>query len=125
MTIKGAYIWDDVTIGDGSMIRRTVVAHGVVVGRGCTVEPGSLLSFGVRIADKMTIKGTSRISKAKRKRGDDESLETVTTDIQIVGEDGEGYEFHGSDSEDEDAEDKDSRGLSKTYLPPHVLIRLT
>jgi translation initiation factor eIF-2B subunit epsilon len=113
VTIEGAYIWDDVSIGDGTTIRRAVVAHEAVIGRGCTVEPGSLLSFGVKIADKVTIKGNSRVSRLKRNRGDG-PLESVT-DIQIVGEGGEGYEFHGSDSEDEDADDKDARGLGKTY----------
>ena len=51
VTIEGAYIWDDVTIEDDSFIRQTIVASRTSIGKRCKIEPGALVSFGVRLPD--------------------------------------------------------------------------
>lgn len=55
--IEGAYIWDDVTVEDGSTIRQSIIANSGIVGRNCTIEPGSLLSFGVQVPESTTVHG--------------------------------------------------------------------
>jgi translation initiation factor eIF-2B subunit epsilon len=98
VTLEGAYIWDNVVIGDGTTVRQAIIADGVVVGNKCAVEPGSLLSFGVKIADSVTVSEGRRITKAPR----EEDGQSPAYDSEIVGADGEGYEYVPYDDEDED-----------------------
>jgi translation initiation factor eIF-2B subunit epsilon len=104
VTIQNAYIWDDVVIGDGSIIERAIVGNKAVIGKRCKIEQGSLISYGVRIADHKGIKEGSRITRAKRKENDlsDDAAVSVPTDISIVGDGGEGYPFF----EEEDSDDE-------------------
>lgn len=105
VTIQNAYIWDNVVVGDGSTVDRAIVASEVVVGRNCKIQPGALLSYGVRIADNMNIKEGSRITRAKRKLDDEESdqEDCIRTDSAIVGEGGEGYELQELDDFDDES----------------------
>ncbi|KAL2072226.1 hypothetical protein VTL71DRAFT_11569 [Oculimacula yallundae] len=107
VTINNAFLWDDVSVGDGSTVDRTIIASEAVVGKGCKIQPGALLSFGVRIADNKEVTENSRITCAKRKAddyndSDNEPLIAVPTDPAIVGEGGSGYGF----DDDSDAEDE-------------------
>ena len=108
--IEGAYIWDDAVVGDGSTIRQAIVANEAVVGRNCMVESGALLSYGVRIADDMTLPGTSRITRAKRKG-------ISTSDTAIVGKGGEGYHY-ASDSDDDTSDTSSTTFSHLVYLHP-------
>lgn len=104
VSLDGAYIWDNVVIGDGTKIHHAVVADGVVVGNHCTVEPGALLSYGVKIANEMTVSEGKRITTAGE----------VSSDPAVVGEDGVGYEFFHDEGEDESDDESDaSSGLGK------------
>jgi translation initiation factor eIF-2B subunit epsilon len=103
VAIQNAYIWDDVVISDGSAVDRAIVASNAVVGKNCKIQPGALLSFGVRIADGKEVKSGVRITRAKRKpEGDGGETQTVPSESEIVGEGGEGYEFHDEDEEDDE-----------------------
>lgn len=104
VTISDAYIWDDVVVGEGSTVTQAIIASEAVVGQDCIISAGSLLSFGVRIADKTTIAPGSRITRAKRKRADveGEPLARVPADTALVGSSGEGYGFSDSESEPDD-----------------------
>jgi translation initiation factor eIF-2B subunit epsilon len=103
VAIQNAYIWDDVVISDGSAVDRAIVASNAVVGKNCKIQPGALLSFGVRIADGKEVKSGVRITRAKRKpEGDEAEAQTVPSESEIVGEGGEGYEFHDEDEEDDE-----------------------
>jgi translation initiation factor eIF-2B subunit epsilon len=103
VAIQNAYIWDDVVISDGSTVDRAVVASNAVVGKNCKIQPGTLLSFGVRIADGKEVKSGVRITRARRKpEGDEGEAQTVPSESEIVGEGGEGYEFHDEDEEDDE-----------------------
>ena len=61
--IEGAYIWDDVTVGDGSIIRESIVANDTTIGNNCTVESGTLISFGVQLPDHIGISTDRKIDR--------------------------------------------------------------
>ncbi|KAL5333042.1 nucleotide-diphospho-sugar transferase [Aspergillus crustosus] len=98
VTLEDAYIWDNVVIRDGTTVRQAIIADDVVIGNKCTVEPGSLLSFGVKIADGVTVNDGRRITNAIR----EEDGATTESDPQVVGEGGKGYEYVPYEDEDED-----------------------
>ncbi|KAB8079400.1 nucleotide-diphospho-sugar transferase [Aspergillus leporis] len=108
VTLEGAYIWDGAVIGDGTTVRHAIVAENVRVGSNCTVEPGTLLSFGVKIADGMTISRGKRITNAPR----EEDGEVPESEPEVVGAGGEGYEYVPyEDEDDSDTESNASSGL--------------
>ncbi|KAF2402563.1 translation initiation factor eIF-2B subunit epsilon [Trichodelitschia bisporula] len=113
VTIENSFIWGDVVIGDGSVIRRAVIANGVVIGKGCTILPGALLSYGVRIADGVIVRAERRITTTKRRRHDEDSApaEKGSPDAEIVGRNGDGFEYHDSEDEDEDLPGLKGTGL--------------
>lgn len=95
--LDGAYVWDGVTIGDNTDVRGAIIADGVTIGKDCSIAPGALLSYGIRIADGMKIESGKRITKSRRDGS------AATSDPAVVGADGEGYEFiQGEDEEDEE-----------------------
>ncbi|KAL8794532.1 MAG: hypothetical protein Q9195_002867 [Heterodermia aff. obscurata] len=63
--VSGSYVWDDVQIGDGTKIDRAVVASGARIGKNCSICPGSLISFGVHLADGINVSGAHRIKPMK------------------------------------------------------------
>ncbi|OQE24467.1 hypothetical protein PENSTE_c007G06910 [Penicillium steckii] len=112
--LEGAYIWDNVVIGDGSDIRGAILADGVVIGKDCTIEPGALLSYGVKIADGVKVESGKRISKSKRDGS------AAPTDNAVVGEGGEGYEFIQGEDEDEDEDDISVASSGLVYRMPEL-----
>ncbi|KAI9787601.1 MAG: hypothetical protein M1839_000132 [Geoglossum umbratile] len=119
VSIDGSHIWDDTIIGDGSEVQGAIIANGVLVGRNCDINPGALVSYGVRLAEGTSVSSSSRITMAKRKRDDDEGPKTVLSDAAVVGEGGEGYEFEESESED-DNEPKAAASPSRLYGLPNL-----
>ena len=97
--VEGAHLWNGVIVGDGSIVRQAIIAENAVVGKKCKIEPGALISFGVKIADGMVVKGTSRITRAKT-----DEHPRPTSNVKIVGEGGEGYE-HGNFEDEDDVEE--------------------
>ncbi|KAM0134223.1 hypothetical protein ACHAP3_005536 [Botrytis cinerea] len=124
VTIKNAYIWDDVIVGDGSSVEQTIVANNVLIGQKCKISEGSLLSFGVRIADGVEVAKGSRITTGQRAKdgfeSDDETADSTPSDPKIVGEGGEGYEF----IDEEEFEDEESSAFhsSLMYSTAHLNI---
>jgi translation initiation factor eIF-2B subunit epsilon len=113
VTLDGAYIWDGVVIGDGTTVRQAIIADKVVVGNNCSVEPGALLSYEVKIADGVTVSEGRRITKASREEGGG----LAANDPDVVGEGGEGHEyFHEEDEDEDDTVSNASSGLG-THLP--------
>jgi translation initiation factor eIF-2B subunit epsilon len=100
--IDGAYLWDYASVGDGSVVKKSVIANEASIGRKCTIEEGALISYGVAIGEGKTIRGEHRITRAKRRRENDEELIRGDPDLEVVGKGGDGFEFHDSDEEDED-----------------------
>ncbi|KAF2272152.1 translation initiation factor eIF-2B subunit epsilon [Westerdykella ornata] len=102
VTISGTYIWDNSIIGDGCTVRECIIASDASLGERCKVEPGALISYGVKIADDMTIRGDHRITKARRKRDVGEEVEEGESNPAVVGKGGKGFEFYDEDEEDEE-----------------------
>ncbi|RKF62851.1 putative translation initiation factor eIF-2B subunit epsilon [Erysiphe neolycopersici] len=105
VTIKNAYIWDDVKVGDGSLINRAIVANRCVIGKNCNIKSGALISFGVRIGDGIVVKEGQRITRSPRTNYDDNfeiSSYTALSDPTLVGEDGEGHICDEDSDEDEE-----------------------
>ncbi|KAH0538524.1 hypothetical protein FGG08_004911 [Glutinoglossum americanum] len=121
VSIDGSHIWDDTIIGDGSEVRGAIVASGVIVGRNCNIKPGALVSYGVRLAEEVSVSGNSRITRSQRKHESDEESKAVSSDAAIVGEGGEGYEFKESDAEDDD-EPKTIPSPSHLYSLPNLAL---
>lgn len=94
VNIDKSYLWDDVVVGDGSSVRQAIIANDVMIGKNCKIEPGALISFGVRIADDTIVIGTSRVTRAERR----EHIDSASTDNSIVGKGGDGY-LYCEDSE--------------------------
>ncbi|MCJ1351693.1 MAG: hypothetical protein MMC33_001677 [Icmadophila ericetorum] len=101
VTIEGSYIWDDVSIGDGSVVKNAIIANESSIGSACNIQPGALISYGVRIAANATISGHQRITRA---RNLNQNSQSTQTDPSVVGKGGEGYAYTpDSDSEDSSA----------------------
>jgi translation initiation factor eIF-2B subunit epsilon len=115
--IDGAYIWGDVVIQDGAVITQAIIANEAVVGKDCKIEAGALISYAVRIADGVTVQGTSKITRAKRKREDGDEVVRGEPDVKIVGDKGDGFEYV------EDEEINAVEGLADTGLGEFVLLR--
>ena len=62
--IEGAYLWDDVRIGEGTNVKKALIASNAIIGRNCNIAPGALISFGVKIPDNSTITATSKLTNA-------------------------------------------------------------
>jgi translation initiation factor eIF-2B subunit epsilon len=105
VTIQNAYIWDDVIVGDGSTVDRAIIASEAVIGKQCQVQPGALISWGVRIANNKEVEAGARITRAKRKLDDmsEEEPKAVPADPLIVGEGGDGYAFDDDEDSDDEA----------------------
>jgi translation initiation factor eIF-2B subunit epsilon len=119
VVLNGAYIWDDAVIGDGSVVTRAVVANEAVVGKNCIIEAGALISYSVKIADGTTVKGSSRITRVNRKSAvdseEEEELTRARPDPRVVGINGDGVEYFGSDEEDDDDEGQDYFGPARSH----------
>jgi translation initiation factor eIF-2B subunit epsilon len=109
VTIHNSYLWDGVSIGDGTVVDRAIIANEAAIGRKCKIQPGALISYGVRIADNTEVHASSRITRAKRKAdefSDEPATISVPSDPSIVGSNGEGYLFT------EDSDEEDDEGLA-------------
>lgn len=99
--LDGVYLLDDVHIGDGTIATHAMIAANTTIGKNCKIEDDSLIAFGVKIADNMTVARGSRISRYQRKRGSDGGLLKANTNTTVVGKTGEGALLEADDDEDE------------------------
>ncbi|KAK0610462.1 nucleotide-diphospho-sugar transferase [Bombardia bombarda] len=100
--IEDSYIWDDAVIGDNSTVAYSILAASVVVGQGSHIPNGSLISYGVRIGDNVSLPKaqTQRISLLT------EHGDSAQTDGSVVGRGGKGA-FYRQIIDDEDNSDED------------------
>lgn len=110
--LDGAYVWDGVTIGDNTDVRGAIIADGVTIGKDCSIAPGALLSYGIRIADGMKIESGKRITKSRRDGS------AATSDPAVVGADGEGYEFIQGEDDEEEEDDASVASSGLVYRMP-------
>ena len=109
--IEGSYLWNDVTIEDDSVVKQAIIADGAVIGKACRIEPGALISYGVRIADNTIIPGTSKITREKRKT----TVNSTETDTAIVGQGGEGYSYFPDSDDNSETSSANSSHLIYQY----------
>lgn len=107
--LENAYIWDGVIVGEDTEIKNAVVADGAVIGSQCRLEPGSLVSYGVKVADGVTIPKGLRVTKEFPQA-------SVPPNVKVVGAGGEGHEFIPEEEEDEGNEDPVLSSLSESNL---------
>ena len=114
--ISGSYVWDDVKIGDGTKVRRAIIASGARIGKDCVIEPGALISFGAHLDDGTNVSGTSRVLRANRK---DEESDMKNDVSQAAGVSGSTSQAPSSD-DDSDASSilGISNGLSNSRVSP-------
>lgn len=110
--LDGAYIWDGVVIGDNTDIRGAIIADGVVLGKNCSIAPGALVSYGVKVADGMQIDTGKRIARSGRDGSD------TSSDPEVVGAGGEGYEFIQGDDDEEEEDDVSVASSGLVYRMP-------
>ncbi|CAG8906430.1 unnamed protein product [Penicillium egyptiacum] len=114
VNLDGAYIWDDVVIGDNTDVRGAIIADGVVIGKNCAVAAGSLLSYGVKIADNIWVESGKRVTKTRNDGG------VAKNDPTVVGEGGQGYEFIHGEEEDSDDDDVSIASSGLVYRMPNL-----
>ncbi|TQS37011.1 hypothetical protein Golomagni_02522 [Golovinomyces magnicellulatus] len=103
VTLQNTYVWDDVKIGDGSKINRAIIASRCVIGKNCEIQPGVLLSFGVRIADNSVLKEGTKITCAHYEdMAGDRSKNLTSSDSRLLGENGEGHVYKEVSDEDDE-----------------------
>jgi len=111
--IEDSYIWDDTTIGDDSTVSRSVLATDVVIGRGCQITPGSLISYGVCIDNNIQLPPdpAPRISLLTYDKT------PATTNTALVGPGGRGALFEEEEEDgDEDEADRNPAPLERTLF---------
>ncbi|KAH9906059.1 nucleotide-diphospho-sugar transferase [Xylariomycetidae sp. FL2044] len=106
--ITNSFIWDDVTINDGAKVEHSIVADMVTIGKATTVEEGSLVSFGVRIDEKVHVDAGTRISLL------DHKANPASNQPGVVGPQGKGAIFR--DPEDNEVAEDDPSRLMKSLI---------
>lgn len=110
--LEGAYIWDNAIVGNGSVVRRAIIGNGAIVGKNCIVEEGALISYDVKLSDNVVVMGTRKLTRTKE--GRDVSPQT---EIAVVGEDGQGYDYMANSDSDSD---RSSASASLVYRKPNT-----
>lgn len=97
--LEGAYILDDVQVGNNTVIQHACIGAAAVVGRDCHLETNTLIAHGVKIADGITVPRGARLSRYKRQRATDGGHIPIVNNATVVGQSGQGALLE----EDEDA----------------------
>ncbi|RYP65584.1 hypothetical protein DL771_008238 [Monosporascus sp. 5C6A] len=106
--ITDSFIWGDVIIDDGAVVRHAIIGDAAIVGKQTEIGDGSLLSFGVQISERKSVKASTPISLLSA------DTKPVSSDSSIVGPQGKGAFFR--DPEDDEAERDDPSRLQKSLI---------
>ncbi|KAH6891034.1 nucleotide-diphospho-sugar transferase [Thelonectria olida] len=108
VVLEDCYIWNDVTIEDGTKISRSIVADSAVVAKNSTVPAGALLSFSVKISEGTSLPKNAIISSITVHGT------TVTPDTNLLGAATNAAFF--TDPEDEELDEEDPCLLQKSLI---------
>ncbi|KAK9452760.1 nucleotide-diphospho-sugar transferase [Dipodascopsis uninucleata] len=97
VVIKSSYVWDDVIIEDNVTIESAIIGNNARLCASSQVEPGAIVSYGVRVGHGMTIKGDVKLS---RYADENDGIDHI--DQAVVGTDGDGYLYEDSEADEED-----------------------
>ncbi|CAK7567166.1 MAG: translation initiation factor eIF-2B epsilon subunit, GEF [Sporothrix epigloea] len=122
--IENCYLWDDVIIGDNTVLTKSILASNVSIGSGCVVPAGSVLSFGVSVADKIQLTGAAGSPVVLSALKSDGS--PAVNDAAVVGPSGKGAAYsYSAHIEEEDDEDEDSDAVSAESLQRSLIYSTT
>ncbi|KAF4121506.1 translation initiation factor eIF-2B subunit epsilon [Geosmithia morbida] len=108
VVLEDSFLWEGAAVGDNSRVTRAVVADKAVIGRDCTIQPGSLVSFGVRVSDKTTLAPGSSVSTVTW------SAQPAKQDTSLLGPSTNAAAF--VDPDDDDADSEDPSRLQKSLI---------
>ena len=121
VVIEGAYIWDNCVIERGSKVYRSILCDSVYVKSNVVVEQGCILSYGVIVGPRFTVKRGSRLTCIQHTDtvgsvdGDWGEATGEVTQVQYkspsensnpndVGKEGRGFLWHPPTDEDEESD---------------------
>ncbi|KJR80049.1 translation initiation factor eIF-2B subunit epsilon [Sporothrix schenckii 1099-18] len=111
--LENCYLWDDVVIGDNTVVTQSILANNVQVGTDCVVPAGSILSFGVAVADKVRLTaeaGNPVVLSVSQSNGS-----PAVDDAAVVGAGGKGATYYHSTKDDDD-DDEESDAITAESL---------
>lgn len=113
VVIEGSYIWDNCVIERGSKVYRSILCDSVYVKSDVVVEAGCILSYGVIVGPKFTVKKRSRITTSRH-------ADTWKTSGVKWGDDAEepSQEVYGSPTEDSNPNEVGKEGRGFLWHPP-------
>ena len=114
VVIDSSYIWSDVVIEDGANISTSILADASVVGKNCSVPPGTLLSYGVHISDGITLNVAASLSTVT------DDGKPATQNTSLLGPDTNAATYHDPELDDLDEEDPSHLQRSLIYSHAHL-----
>ncbi|KAI2627683.1 nucleotide-diphospho-sugar transferase [Hypoxylon sp. NC1633] len=109
VTITDSFIWDDATISDGAVIDHAIIAERAAVGKGASVLEGALVSFGVRVGERIDVQPATRLSLVSH------AGQLVSPQPEAVGTEGKGAFFQNPEDDEADLEDPSRLQKSLIY----------
>ncbi|KAJ8297595.1 hypothetical protein KUTeg_024126 [Tegillarca granosa] len=104
--IMGSYIWNDAVIEDNTVITKAILCDSVHLYKGTTVQPGSVLSWNVKVGPDITLPECVKLTSEPIDDGFGDDLpeaDQVTETSPDFGSRGKAYIFKAaSDSDDEE-----------------------
>ncbi|KHO01046.1 translation initiation factor eIF-2B epsilon subunit [Metarhizium album ARSEF 1941] len=109
VVLEDSYVWDNTIISDGTRISRSIVGDSVLIGKGCTLPPGSLVGSRVQIGDDITLNKSSILSVLTP------SGEPVSKDTELLGASTNAAALTDLDDED-DLDERDASRLQRSLI---------
>lgn len=103
--IDRSYIWDDVVIRDGAQIDGAIIGNGAIIGAHASIEPGSIIGFGVEVTDDSVVTKSSKLStrlhrtssRSSQNHGPDMSSDSDFSDEEAAESNSDHVAFENED----------------------------
>ena len=95
VTITDSFVWDDVSIENGTRVKLSMIAESVHLGKHCSIQENSLISFGVRVSDHVRLEKRIILSTA-----DSEGIH-LPPDTALLGPEANGAEYRDLSGQEE------------------------
>lgn len=109
VTITDSYIWDDVTIEDGSVVSKSILGGSATVGKRCEIGSGTIVSFDVMISNDVSLPPSTVLSTLSHDH------QPVDADTKLLGPRGKGAPYKYRE-DFEDIDPNDPARLQKSLL---------
>ncbi|KAG8807223.1 hypothetical protein FRC17_004588, partial [Serendipita sp. 399] len=121
--IRSSYLWNNVRVGAGCIIKESILGAGVVLEMGVVVERGCLIGEGVVIKAYSKISEFSRIARQSAGNGTETLKFSILTSLKLDQGLGDSDTFYlldepsqGADSDSDDDEDPFESAANLRYL---------